>query len=66
MNQLKVGDRTTDDSLVVLDEDRLCYRVKSISNGAEGIRTISKDLLAEWIEAYKQTPNSRSNDVRRR
>ena len=66
MNQLKVGDRTTDNSLVVLDEDRLCYRVKSISNGAEGIRTISKDLLAEWIEAYKQTPNSRSNDVRRR
>lgn len=64
MNQLKAGDRTTDDSLVVLDEDRLCYSVKSVSNGAVGVRTISKALLAEWVEAYKQSPDAASQTVR--
>ena len=61
---LKIGDRTQDDSLVVLDEDRLCYSVKSVSNGGVGVRTISKALLAEWVEAYKQTPNAPSQTVR--
>ena len=64
MNQLTVGDRTTDGALVVLDEDRLCYSVKSVSNGSVGVRTISKVLLAEWVEAYKQTPNAPSQEVR--
>ena len=64
MQILKVGDKTEDDSLVVLDEDRLCYSVRSISNGGVGVRTISKALLAEWIEAYKKTPNAPSQVVR--
>lgn len=64
MQILKVGDKTEDDSLVVLDEDRLCYSVKSVSNGGVGVRTISKALLAEWVEAYKQTPNAPSQTIR--
>lgn len=64
MQILKVGDKTEDDSLVVLDEDRLCYSVRSISNGGVGVRTISKALLAEWVEAYKKTPNAPSQVVR--
>ena len=43
---LKIGDKVEDDSLVILDEDRLCYSVKSVSNGGVGVRTISKALLA--------------------
>lgn len=66
MQVLKVGDRTQDDSLVVLDEDRLCYRVRSISNGGVGVRTISKPLLEEWVEAYRATPNDPSQVVRER
>ena len=64
MQILKVGDKTEDDSLVVLDEDRLCYSVRSISNGGVGVRTISKALLAEWIEAYTKTPNVSSQVIR--
>ena len=63
---LKVGDKVEDDSLVILDEDRLCYSVRSVSNGGVGVRTISKALLAEWVEAYKQTPNAPSQTVRER
>lgn len=66
MHDLNVGDKATDDSLIVLDDDRLCYSVKSVSNGGVGVRTISKALLAEWVEAYKQTPNAPSQTVRER
>ncbi len=61
---LKVGDKIQDDSLIILDEDRLCYSVRSVSNGGVGIRTISKALLSEWVEAYKKTPNASSQAVR--
>ena len=64
MNTLKVGDRSADDSLIVLDEDRLCYSVRSVSNGGVGVRTISKALLAEWVEAYKISPNASSQTIR--
>lgn len=66
MHVLKIGDKAEDDSLVVLDEDRLCYRVRSISNGGVGVRTISKPLLEEWVEAYRATPNAPSQMVRER
>lgn len=63
-NVLHIGDKTFDDSLVILDEDRLCYRVRSVSNGAVGVRTISKALLEEWIGAYRKSPNAASQVVR--
>lgn len=63
-NVLHIGDKTSDDSLIVLDEDRLCYRVRSVSNGAVGVRTISKALLEEWIGAYRKSPNAASQAVR--
>lgn len=66
MYELLIGDKSRDESLVVLDEDRLCYRVKSVSNGGVGVRTISKALLAEWVEAYQSTPNEPSQVVRER
>ncbi len=61
---LKIGDKTQDDSLVVLDEDRLCYQVLSRNKGASGIRTISKALLAEWVSAVMQHPDYSSQDLR--
>ena len=63
-NVLHIGDKTSDDSLIVLDEDRLCYRVRSVSNGAVGVRTISRALLEEWIGAYRKSPNAASQAVR--
>lgn len=61
---LHIGDKTSDDSLIVIDEDRLCYRVRSVSNGAVGVRTISKALLEEWIETYRKSPIAASQAVR--
>lgn len=61
---LHIGDKAQDDSLVILDEDRLCYSVRSISNAGVGVRTISKALLAEWVEVYKKTPNASASEVR--
>lgn len=62
--KLNIGDELADGTLEILDEDRLCYSVRSRSNGAVGIRTISKALLDEWIAEYKRNPNSSSQDAR--
>ena len=65
MNEgLHIGDKAQDNSLVILDEDRLCYSVRSVSNGSVGVRTISKALLAEWVKAYRKTPNASAQEVR--
>ena len=63
---LRIGDTTADGSLRVVDEDRLCYKVFSSSNGATGIRTISKDLLNEWIDAVKSDPHSNAISIRKK
>jgi len=66
MYTLRIGDRTKDDSLIVHDEDRLCYQVKWFARGTYSIRTISKVLLDEWVRAYAATPNDKSQAVRER
>lgn len=63
MIDMKPGLATTDGSLLILDEDRLCYQVLSHSHGAKGVRTISKNLLDEWIEAVQANPGLGANVV---
>ena len=48
----------------IVDEDRLCYLVKSFSKGAIGIRTISKSLLEEYVDYFIQNPDASANDAR--
>lgn len=50
--------------VTILDEDRLCYLVKSVSKGAEGYRTISKALLQEFVSYIEQHPEVPTNEVR--
>lgn len=64
MSVLTVGDRLFDGSIVIVDEDRLCYKVRSESKGAFGIRTLSKDLLREWIAALKSYPDNNASLIR--
>ena len=66
MHMLQIGDRTRDDSLIIHDEDRLCYQVRWFARGNYSIRTISKELLNEWVRAYAETPDERAQDVRER
>lgn len=42
-NGLHIDDKTQGDSLVVIDEDRLCYSVKSTSNA----------VMAAWLAELK-------------
>ena len=42
---LRIGDMSDNGQVTIVDEDRLCYLVKSVSKGATGLRTISKPLL---------------------
>ena len=47
-----------------MDEDRLCFIVKSESRGTYGLRTISKQLLREYVAYFKLHPNNNANQAR--
>ncbi len=64
LNKLKKGDVSANGQVTILDEDRLCYLVKSVSKGAEGHRTISKALLQEFVSYIEQHPEVPINEVR--
>lgn len=61
---LRVGDVSDNGQVTIIDEDRLCYQVKSVSKGAIGIRTISKALLLEFIKYRSTHPYSSANQAR--
>lgn len=63
-DKLMVGDQSTDGRIIIADKDRLCYLVKSGSKGSFSIRTISKQLLGEFIDYYRKKPNKKAEDAR--
>lgn len=63
-DKLMVGDQSTDGRIIIADKDRLCYLVKSGSKGSFSIRTISKQLLGEFIDYYRKNPNKKAEDAR--
>lgn len=63
-DKLMVGDQSTDGRLTIADKDRLCYQVKLESKGIISTRTISKQLLGEFIDYYKKNPNKKAEDAR--
>ena len=64
MKTLNIGDTSDNGQITVIDEDRLCYLVKSTSRGAYGLRTISKSLLDEYIDYFGKHPDATANDAR--
>lgn len=64
MSILKIGDLSKNGQITIVDEDRLCYIVQSMSRGAKGLRTISKKLLTEFVDYRKSHPNCSANDAR--
>lgn len=62
--KLRIGDVSDNGQVTIVDEDRLCYVVKSVSKGAIGLRTISKALLKEFVEYIAQHPDVPGNEVR--
>ena len=63
-DKLMIGDQSTDGRIIIADKDRLCYLVKSGSKGSFSIRTISKQLLGEFIEYYRKNPDKKAEDAR--
>ena len=62
--KLNIGDISIDGKVEIVDEDRLCYLVRNISKGAAGLRTISKQLLDEFVAFYAANPDATANDAR--
>lgn len=61
---IRIGDTSDNGQVTIVDEDRLCYLVKSVSKGAIGLRTISKALLKEFVAYMGQHPEVPANEVR--
>ena len=66
LNNIHIGDQSIDDKgqIKIMDEDRLCFIVRAESRGAYGLRTISKQLLREYVEYFKLYPNNNANQAR--
>ena len=62
--QLRIGDASTNGQVKIVDKDRLCYIVYSQSKGAKGLRTISQQLLDEYVEYFRQHPKASADDAR--
>lgn len=54
LNNIHIGDESIDDKgqVKIMDEDRLCFLVRAESRGAYGLRTISKQLLMEYVAYF--------------
>ena len=63
-NKLRIGDVSDNGQITIIDEDRLCYLVKSESRGSVGLRTISKALLDEYVHFFAKHPDSNANAAR--
>ena len=64
MNNLNIGDTSENGQITIIDEDKLCYLVKSDSRGSIGLRTISKSLLDEYVNYLAAHPNANPNSIR--
>lgn len=62
--KLKIGDYSDNGQITIIDEDKLCYLVRSTSRGASGLRTISKALLKEFVDFVQVHPDASPRDCR--
>ena len=64
MIYLHKGDRNDNGTIQIVDEDRLCFLVLSTNKSTRGLRTISKQLLEEFIQWESQNPDGKATDAR--
>lgn len=63
-NSLNIGDVSLDKKVEIVDEDRLCYLVRNRSKGSEGLRTISKKILEEFVTYLTENPDASADKAR--
>mgnify|MGYP002623790738 FL=1 len=61
---LRIGETSENGQVTIVDEDRLCYIVRSEGKGAVGLRTISKALLKEYIPYVETHPDATREEAR--
>lgn len=61
---LKKGDVSDNGQVSIVDEDKLCYMVKNESKSTVGIRTISKNLLDEFVGYVSKHPDCKPEEAR--
>ena len=64
MINLRIGDYSDNGQITIVDEDKLCYLVRSTSRGASGLRTISKALLKEFVDYVEAHPDASPRECR--
>ena len=64
MIYLHKGDRNDIGTIQIVDEDRLCFLVLSTNKSSRGLRTISKQLLEEFVQWESQNPDGKATDAR--
>lgn len=64
MGILHIGEKSSNGQVTIVDEDRLCYIVRSESKGSVGLRTISKKLLQEFVDYKHANPYCTSTEAR--
>lgn len=62
--KLHKGDMSDNGQITIVDEDRLCYVVRSESRGASGLRTIPKAILKEFVDYLKGNPDATPREAR--
>lgn len=62
--KLEKGFKSLNGQVEIVDSDLLCYVVKTYSRGSFGVRTISKDLLNEYVDYFEQYPDNSAADAR--
>jgi hypothetical protein len=62
--KLRIGDYSDNGQITIVDDDKLCYLVRSTSRGASGLRTISKALLKEFVDYVEAHPDASPRDCR--
>ena len=62
--KLHKGDMSDNGQITIVDEDRLCYVVRSESRGASGLRTIPKAILEEFVNYIKSNPDAAPREAR--
>ena len=64
MGKLNIGDRSENGQINIVDEDRLCYIVRSENRNASGLRTISKAIIEEFVKYVKNHPDAAPREAR--
>lgn len=61
---LKKGMKSLNRQVEIIDIDKFCLLVKNISRNSTGIRTVSKEIVNEFVNYFEKHPNNSAQQAR--